>query len=279
MGGMSRRWWASSLMMLVALVPACGGGDAGGGTGGGSTAPTFPDSLPPVPKVLTEGEGQKAAPRWEQLQVFTGSGNGETELFSIVGGAIQWRVRWSCETGSLKINATPEATKRKLLVDGSCPKEGEGFAVRTGQFRLKVEASGPWKATVEQQVDTPLNEPPLPGMESAPVLAQVPFYNVDKSGKGTVTVYQLPTGETALRFSEDFEVLNDPDLVVWLSEVPNPKTSAEIVNAPHTQISALKSTRGSQNYVVPLNVPTSKIKSVALYCVPVPSVYIAAALP
>ncbi len=277
--GTVRTRWVILLAVLVALAPACGGGSSGERDGGASVAPTFPDSLPTVPKVLTDGEGQKAAPRWEQLQVFTGMGNGETELFSIVPGAIQWRVRWSCETGGLKITSVPDATKRKLLVDGSCPKEGEGFAIKTGQFRLKVEAAGRWKATVEQQVDTPLNEPPLPGMESSPVLAQVPFYNVDKTGKGTVTVYQLPTGETALRFSDDFEVLNDPDLVVWLSEVPNPKTSAEIVNGPHTQISALKSTRGAQNYVVPLNVPTSKIKSIALYCVPVPAVYIAAALP
>lgn len=276
MGRTRRGRPAVVLAVLISIGSACGGGD---GRDAGPTAPTFPDSLPTVPKVLTEGEGQRAAPRWEQLQVFTGVGKGETEMFSINAGAIQWRVRWSCETGDLKITSTPDATKRKLLVDGTCPKEGEGFAIRTGQFRLKVEASGPWKATVEQQVDTPLNEPPLPGMESAPVLAQVPFYNVDKTGKGTVTLYQLPTGETALRFSDDFEVLNDPDLVVWLSEVPHPKTSAEIVEGPHTEISALKSTRGAQNYVVPLNVPTSKIKSIALYCVPVPSVYIAAALP
>lgn len=76
------------LLVLVTLGPSCGGGDSGGDQRtAGSVVPTFPESLPTVPKVITEGEGQKAAPRWEQLQVFTGSGNGETEMFSIVRGA------------------------------------------------------------------------------------------------------------------------------------------------------------------------------------------------
>ena len=73
-------------------------------------------------------------------------------------------------------------------------------------------------------------------------------------------------------------MLNDTNLVVWLSEVAHPRTSAEVVENPHVEIAPLKATRGPQNYLVPANVPTERIRSVALYCVPVPSIYIAAAL-
>ena len=63
-----------------------------------------------------------------------------------------------------------------------------------------------------------------------------------------------------------------PSLVVWLSSLPNPKTSKEMSEGPHAEISALKSTKGSQNYVLPDNMPISEIRSVGLYCVPVPSI-------
>jgi hypothetical protein len=173
---------------------------------------------------------------------------------------------------------TPPPSKGGPLLTSPCPKEGETFSVNTGEVRLRVDASAKWTATVEQQVDTPLNEPALPEMANAPVLAKGTFYDVEKKGKGTITLYKLPNGQRALRFSEDFEVTNDISLVVWLSQVPNPKNSKEVVDNPHVEIAALKSTRGSQNYLIPADVPTDRIKSVALYCVPVPSIYTAATL-
>jgi hypothetical protein len=51
-----------------------------------------------------------------------------------------------------------------------------------------------------------------------------------------------------------------------------------MAEGPKMEISALKSTRGSQNYILPDNLSIPEIRSVGLYCVPVPSVYIAAAL-
>jgi hypothetical protein len=51
-----------------------------------------------------------------------------------------------------------------------------------------------------------------------------------------------------------------------------------MADGPHVEISALKSTRGSQNYIIPDNLPLPEIRSVGLYCVPVPSIYIAASL-
>ncbi|MGH2704363.1 MAG: DM13 domain-containing protein [Actinomycetota bacterium] len=272
----SGRGARSLLLLALALVASACGRE---GTQRSTNPPAaFPSALPSVPQVLTAGEQERAAPRWEQVKVLTGTGPVDADPFSIAPRALQWRVKWECEKGALTIKMTPPPSKGGPLLSSPCPKDGEAFSVNTGEVRLSIDASAKWTATVEQQVDTPLNEPALPEMANAPVLLKGTFYDVEKKGKGTITLYRLPNGQRALRFSEDFEVTNDISLVIWLSEVPNPKNSKEVVDSPHVEIAALKSTRGSQNYIVPADVPTNKIRSVALYCVPVPSIYTAAAL-
>ena len=265
------------LLVSAVVLAGCGGNsDEEKAATPATTVVPFPTALP-TPRSLTAGEAERAAPRWEQVRVVTG--NAPTEVpVTIAPGAIQWRVKWDCEAGKMVINTTPPPPRSGPLVDSPCPDNGEGFSVLQGEIKLAIQASGPWKATVEQQVDTPLDEPPLPEMASARVLGRGDFYNVDKTGKGSVTLYELPDGRRALRFEPGFEVLNDPDLVVWLSEATAPKTSKEVDDSPHVEIAALKSTRGSQNYIVPDDLPIARIGSVALYCVPVPSIYIAASL-
>jgi len=267
------------LLVTSALFTGCGGSE------GGEAAPTttvadttpFPTALPP-PRDLTAGESERAAPRWEQVEVVTGNAPREIGPFTIGEQVIQWRAKWRCETGTMLVTTTPAPRRPGPLLDEKCPGSGEAFSRVKGEVKLSVQASGPWKLTVEQQVDSPLDEPPLPEMATAQVLGRGDFYNVDKTGKGTAILYQLPDGRRALRFEAGFEVFNDPDLVVWLSEATAPKTSKEVSDSPHVEIAALKSTKGSQNYILPPDVPLSRIGSVALYCVPVPSIYIAAGL-
>jgi hypothetical protein len=262
--------------MAAAMLNACGGN--GDQQAPPTTVPPFPTTLSTSPPLLTQGHAERAAPRWEAVTSFSGVGAAETPVFTIAPGAIQWRLRWVCEAGNLRIDANPAPPKPTALVDGGCPGEGAAFSIRTGDMRLAVRASGSWRASVEQQVDTPINEPPLPGMGSAPVLAQGSFYPVEKTGTGTARIYRLPDGQRALRLSEDFSVFNNTDLVIWLSEAAKPVTSAEAVDAPHVELAPLKATRGPQNYIIPPDVPTERIRSIVLWCVPVPSVYIAAAL-
>ena len=274
------RWRALCLVAALAVLGA-GCGDDGDDETSASTAPAstvpFPTVLT-VPRSLTEGEAQRASPRWEQVRVVTANEPADIGPFTIAPGAIQWRVRWDCEVGTIRILTSPPPPRPGPLVDNPCPGKGEGFSRQTGEITLQVQVSGPWKATVEQQVDTPADEPPLPEMAGAQVLGRGDFYNVEKTGKGVAILYRLPDGRRALRFEPGFDVLNDPDLVVWLSEAPNPKTSKEVVDSNHVEIAALKSTKGSQNYILPDDLPLAKIGSVALYCVPVPSIYIAASL-
>lgn len=280
------RWSVvAGIALCASLLGACGSESDDTATSGtpdtSRPAIQFPSTLSTNPPVLSENDPSRAAPRWEQVRVVTGNAPMDLGAINISPRAFQWRVKWSCEAGNMRITTTPPPVPTRPspnLLDRNCPGQGEEFARQTGEVRVNIQASGPWKATFEQQVDTPLDEAPLPEMLAGQVLARGDFYNLDKTGKGTAILYRLPDGRRALRIEPGFEVLNDPDLVVWLSSVPNPRTSKEMADGPRVEISALKSTRGSQNYIIPDNLPIPDIRSVGLYCVPVPSVYIAAAL-
>lgn len=109
------------------------------------------------------------------------------------------------------------------------------------------------------------------------VVAKGEFYNMEKTGKGSARLYALGDGRRILRF-DDFEVTNNTDLFVWLSEAERPQTSAEAVNTPKVDIGNLKSTIGNQNYEVPADLPTERIRSVVIWCEPVAVAYAAAPL-
>jgi hypothetical protein len=140
-----------------------------------------------------------------------------------------------------------------------------------------VEATGGWKAIVDQQVDTPLEEAPPPGLAGAPVLAEGAFYPVERDGRGTARIARLPDGRRVLRL-EGFEVSQNTDLFVWLSEAVRPRTSEAAIGAPRVEVGNLKSTVGSQNYEIPADLPTERIRSIVIWCAPVQVAYTAAAL-
>ncbi len=272
-------WRGVGCLVVLAMVSVGCGDDDEQAAPPPDVKVTFPSVLPTVPNLLGGG-ADKAAPRWEELTVFSGTGAAETPVFTIEPASIQWRVKWTCESGNLRILATaePDRPGTKPLAESPCPKQGEGFSIQTGDQRLAVQTPGSWRAVVEQQVESPISEAPLAGMTDASVVLKGSFYNVEKPGKGTATVHKLLDGSLALRLSDDFQVFNNTDLYVWLSEVPQPRTSAEASTNPYREIAALKSTRGSQNYPIPRDLPQEKIKSIVLWCQPVPTAYIAAAL-
>ena len=279
---MSSRLVAGRRMLVlfaVATVVLAGCGDdekAQSPATSAGPAIEFPKTLPTSPPIVSETDPSKAAPRWEQVKVVTGNAPMELAPVTIVSGAVQWRVKWSCEGGSFIINVTPAPARPGALVSSSCPGQGEGFSRQTGEIKLSVSASGPWKATIEQQVDTPLDEPPLPEMATAQVLSKGDFYNVEKTGKGTARLYQVGNG-TALRF-ENLEVNQNTDLFVWLSTAASPKSSKEATTAQYWVLGNLKSTVGNQNYEIPGNIPIDRVKSIVIWCQPVAIAYAAASL-
>jgi hypothetical protein len=260
-----------ALVVLALALAGCGGDP-------GDTAPNTPaTTAAPVAGPTTTAGGPKSAARWETVTTFNGTGAFQTPEFTILPNAIQWRVRFTCATGTLKIHSIPPPRRPAPVVDATCPKEDSGYSIVTGPVRMSIEATGTWKAVVDQQVDTPLEEPLLPGMTPDRVIAQGSFYKVEVRGEGTAKLYRLPDGKRILRF-ENFETGENTDLFVWLSEAPKPANSAEAVGTPHVEIANLKSTIGSQNYEIPASIPTEKIKSVVIWCEPVRIAYAAVAL-
>ena len=217
-----------------------------------------------------------AAPRWEPLARLTGTGREVKEL-RVSPKAIQWRARWRCRSGRLRLSVKPPPADGKPLEDERCPKRGQAVSVQSGKQQLEVKASGRWTMTIEQQVDTPLHEPPLRGMSDGQLLARGSFYPIDKPGKGTASLYRLDGGRLALRL-ERFATSANTDLFVWLSEARRPKTTEQAFKAPYVQLREVKSTMGSQNYLLPRRVRAEQIRSIVMWCVPVQNAYTAASL-
>lgn len=276
--GASRRAARRAASFSFALLGLAGCVAALAGCGGekeeqtGDFDPFTAISQAPPPTAAT----QRAAPRWAPVATFTGSGPA-TKPFTIAKQAIQWRARWSCESGDLRLAVQPPPQNGKPLAQARCPRRSEGISIQTGPQQLVVTASGPWRVVIEQQVDEPLREPPLPGMSDRALVAGGSFYPVDKSGKGTASVYRLPNGRLALRF-ESFETPANIDLFVWLSQARTPRTTKQAFKAPHTVVREIKSTMGDQNYLLPPNTTLKKARSIVIWCEPVQNAYTAAAL-
>lgn len=262
--------------MAAAVAVAAAGCGSDTGSGSTPTTPPAPATTRPAETGTTLARG---APRWETVTTLTGTGPIETEPFKILPDSIQWRVRWTCEAGQLRIETDPPPRRPAPLVESACPgaEPRSGFSIVTGDVRLKIQATGPWKVIVDQQIDTPLAEPPFEGMATTPVAKQGTFYDVEKMAKGSARIYKRPDGSAVLRL-EDFEVSTNVDLFVWLSEAGAPKTSADAVAAPYKVLGNLRSTLGNQNYPIPSSISVDTAKSVVIWCEPIRIAYGAAAL-
>jgi len=101
--------------------------------------------------------------------------------------------------------------------------------------------------------------------QAATVLAKGEIHNADKTGSGTVTLYQLADGKRTLRLT-DFSVDNGPDLHVRLIAADDAKDTASGAKADHVELGKLKGNKGNQNYDLPENEDLSKYKVVSIWC-------------
>ena len=268
-----RRSLACVLVVAVALLAGCGGGDDG------SSAAEPKDLFRALPSETTVAPADKAAPRWEPLETFTGTG-AATRSVAVSKDAIQWRARWRCRgTGRLAISVSPRPRSGPAGKAGACPGSGRQSWVTSGTQRMSVRATGGWRVVVEQEVDTALHEPPTAAMRSADakVLARGRFFKIERKGRGSATLYRLPGGRLALRMA-GFATDSNTDLFVWLSEARRPRTTRAAFNARHREVALLKSTLGDQNYLLPRGIDAARVRSVVIWCAPVQIAYTAATL-
>lgn len=260
----------AALIAVTIATAGCGDSD--------EPAAQAKDPFRAVPDKTVVAPADKAAPRWEPVASFSGSG-AATKTVKIAKDAIQWRARWRCDTGRLAITISPPPRSGSARASGGCAGTGEHAWVTSGRHELRVDASGPWRVEIQQEVDTALHEPPLAAMKSpdAKILARGEFYKIDRRGRGSARLYQLPNGRLAVRM-ENFATEANTDLFVWLSEARRPRTTQAAFRAPHIELAGLKSTLGDQNYLLPQGLDASKIRSIVIWCEPVQNAYTAATL-
>lgn len=99
------------------------------------------------------------------------------------------------------------------------------------------------------------------------ILAMGQWQGIDSihQAQGKALMVRLPDGRRFIRF-EDFRVTNGPDLYVYLSGHPSPRTGAQLHEGAAFEVARLKGNVGNQNYELPADLDLSKFKSVAIYC-------------
>jgi hypothetical protein len=234
-----------------------------------------------VPELVARSGSQSrrpVRPRWERVVELTGRARA-TRPLRIADRAIQWRMHFECEGGRLFVDIVSVADHEEASFRRKCPGAGTRYAIMTGRLVLSVEAEGRWGILVEQQVDTPLLEPPLPaiGTGTSDVVAEGRFYDVELEGSGKAYLHRLPGNRYVIRL-EDFWVTPNVDLELWSSTLRRPQTSAEIVRAPHRPIAFLKATAGAHNYLLPRGMDVARMRSVAIWCQLTHQMYAAAPL-
>ena len=118
---------------------------------------------------------------------------------------------------------------------------------------------------------------PSDDMATMTIVAQGKFYNVVHEGMGNATLYQLADGSTVLRF-ENFEVLNGPELHVYLAPVDPVPNSIGVEIPGSADLGLLKGNVGNQNYTLPTGLDLTQFKSVVIWCQPFRVPFIAAPL-
>lgn len=249
----------------------------------------FGSAVPPPAPVADSRDAftaidDKAAPRtklrsqpwWQDVETLRGTGSAGSSAFVITDAAIQWRLRPSCTAGRIVVRAPG---RPEPLVDTTCAKAAVTEATGSGPMRVDVQAAGQWRIDVEQQIDAPLVEPPRAAMTAAGAskAATGRFYDVEKSGKGTVTAYRQADGRYSLRL-ERFFVTPTSDLELRLSTHSAPRTTKDYTRAPSKLVSFLDVTAGSLNFSVPAGVDPTQFRSVVIWCAATAQVYAAAKL-
>lgn len=107
------------------------------------------------------------------------------------------------------------------------------------------------------------------GEEAAPVTEYTgAFISHEHSTTGTVKVLRLADGSRVLRL-ENLDTSNGPDLKVVLSDAavkPGKAGWHVFDDDKHVKIADLKGNKGSQNYVLPVDLDLGDFRSVSIWC-------------
>ena len=86
-------------------------------------------------------------------------------------------------------------------------------------------------------------------------------YTIEGSAK-----IETVDGQSLLVFSEDFRTKNGPDLKLYISKKPLAALSAQDVDEGAVRLSALKSNKGAQSYILPSDLDLTEYESIVIQC-------------
>ena len=137
-----------------------------------------------------------------------------------------------------------------------------GFNLWQERSVLRVsQEETPDVQTVEMQSQPEITEEE-PSVDTPAVFAKGSFVDGRGTYKGSGSLTILPVDDDAiLKFEEDFDTTNGPDLVVYLSPNASPKDEGL---GDFVSLGELKEEKGSQTYTLPDN--WKDFKSVVVWC-------------
>ncbi|WP_114286702.1 DM13 domain-containing protein [Candidatus Halocynthiibacter alkanivorans] len=123
-----------------------------------------------------------------------------------------------------------------------------------------------WYLASPLWIDRVVNETLAQG-EDVMIVAEGSFRDADAAhrGKGNARMVALPGGGVEVQLS-GFEVTNGPDLELWLSDHPDPASSADVTAGNWLSLGLLKGNIGDQSYSVPAGTDLSQYRSVVVWC-------------
>jgi len=121
----------------------------------------------------------------------------------------------------------------------------------------EVESNTAPSTTVD--ISTPTTQP----AESSPItVATGSFYGIDHSADGTAAVYEQD-GRFVLRFEDDTDIENGPDLYVWVLSAGDYDGGDP---SDYLDLGKLKGNVGGQNYELPIEFDPELHQTVLIWC-------------
>jgi len=157
----------------------------------------------------------------------------------------------------------------KLFVDDAVDESlAEAFSSTTAQVAPPATSTSTTAATETTQPPgetTTTTQPPTTttAAQSAPVQVTTgAFYGIDHSAEGTASVYEQD-GTYVLRFEDDTDIQNGPDLYVWVL----PSDDYEGGTPPgYIDLGKIKGNVGGQNYALPGDFDPNEHRFVLVWC-------------
>ncbi len=121
-----------------------------------------------------------------------------------------------------------------------------------------------WYLASPLWIDRTVSEPLTGGGLQAGAKGAFKDGDASHAGKGTVTLFNDPSGQRLLRFT-DFEVTNGPDLKVYVVDKADVASAEDVTGNTFRSLGALKGNIGDQNYALPKDLEFTP-RSVVIWC-------------